>query len=183
MSRRDNSFGPGDLVFHPKFGLGTVNALTRRDRIDPVGGPLSAEAGAEKTEECYEIELVEGGSLQVPVSRAEGAGLRRASSGVKEVKARLRSSAESLPAEARERAAELRTREQLLEPEALANSVRDMLAQSRGRALSNSERVWLEKACLRLSAEAALVDRVSLLEARSAIWAVITELRTAPDAE
>jgi RNA polymerase-interacting CarD/CdnL/TRCF family regulator len=147
-----------------------------------VGAPVRAAASTGKTEEYYEIELVEGGLLQVPVDRAEGVGLRRASNGIEEVEASLRSDAESLPDEARERAAVLRTREQLLEPEALANCVRDLLAQSRGRTLSSGERTWLEKACLRLSEEAALVDRVSLIEARSAIWAVVTELRTGPGA-
>ncbi len=166
-------------MFHPRFGLGTVNRLTRRDRIYPVGEPGIADASSERTEEYYDIELVEGGSLQVPVSRAESVGLRRAVNGIHEVKASLCSSAESLPVEARERAAVLRAREQLLEPAALACSVRDMLAQSRGRALSANERTWLEKACVRLSAEAALVDRISLVEARTAIWSVITELRTA----
>jgi RNA polymerase-interacting CarD/CdnL/TRCF family regulator len=179
MSRRNKRFGPGDPVFHPRFGLGTVHGLIRRERIYPVGERVIASAGSEKTEECYDIDLVEGGSLQVPVRRAESVGLRQAWNGIQEIEASLRSSAEELPAEARERAAELRAREQLIEPEALACTVRDLLAQSRGRTLSTGERAWLDKACHRLSEEAALVDRISELEARSAIWQVVSELRTA----
>jgi RNA polymerase-interacting CarD/CdnL/TRCF family regulator len=177
MSHRNERLGPGDPVFHPRFGLGTVRTLTSRERIHPLGEPAGSDARSERTEDYYDIELVEGGTLQVPVGRADSVGLRRASNGIEEVMASLRSSAESLPTDARERAAVLRTRGQLLDPEALACSVRDMVAQSRGRTLSAGERTWLDKACQRLSAEAALVDRISVVQARSAVWEVVAQLR------
>lgn len=179
MSRRDSDLRPGDLVFHPRYGLGTVQRLARRERIYAVREPEDPSVSSEATEECYEIDLTEGGLLQVPVSRAASVGLRRASNGIAAVQANLRSSPGSLPSEPRERAATLRIREQLFEPEALACLVRDLLVHSRGRALSAGERSWLDKACLRLSAEAALVDRISLIQAKSAIWTVVAELRTA----
>jgi RNA polymerase-interacting CarD/CdnL/TRCF family regulator len=181
MSLPYRLFQPGDPVFHPRFGLGTVHALARRDRIDPIQESRAADRTAEPTEDYYEIELVEGGTLQVPVGRADSLGLRRASNGLDAVRDCLCSEAESLPADARERAAILRTREQILEPEALAYTVRDMLAYSQGRALSASERTWLDKACQRLSAEVALVDRISPAQAKSAVLEVVTQLRGIPN--
>jgi RNA polymerase-interacting CarD/CdnL/TRCF family regulator len=58
----------------------------------------------------------------------------------------------------------------------LTNSVRDMLAQSRGRTLSTGEKTWLDKSCQRLSTEAALVDRIPMFEARAAILEVVRAL-------
>jgi RNA polymerase-interacting CarD/CdnL/TRCF family regulator len=162
-------------VFHPKYGFGTVHGLTRRDRAHPFSEPTLADAESDRTEDYYDINLTAGGTLLVPVNRAESVGLRRLTNGIEEVKASLASPAQSLPVNPRERAGVLRTRELLLKPEALAHCVRDMLAHSHGRPLSASEQVWLEKACLRLSTEVALVDRVSPEQARSAVWGVIAQ--------
>ena len=56
------------------------------------------------------------------------------------------------------------------------HSVRDMLAQSRGRTLSISEKAWLDKSCKHLSTEAALVDRISRAQAYAAIWEAVNQL-------
>jgi len=176
MSLCNDPLTPGDPIFHPKYGFGTVQSLTRRDRIHPIQEPTSAEAMSDLTEDYYEIRLVEGGTLLVPVSRAESVGLRRLTNGLEAIKAGLASPAQSLPSDFRERAAALRMREQLAEPAALAHSVRDMLAQSRGRTLSAGEKTWLDKSCQRLISEAALVDGISVVEARVAIWDVVREM-------
>jgi RNA polymerase-interacting CarD/CdnL/TRCF family regulator len=176
MSRSNDLLRPGESVFHPKYGFGTIHSLTRRDRIHPIRERTAAETELDTTEDYYDIQLADGGTLLVPVGRAESVGLRRLSGGMEAVKASLCSPAQSLPANFRERAAVLRTREQLSEPAALADSVRDMLAQSRGRALSAGERAWLDKSCQRLSTEAALVDRISVAEAQAAIREVLREL-------
>ncbi len=175
MSPHNSPLGPGDPVFHPKYGFGTVHSLTRRDRVHPVHEPSMADAASDRTEDYYDIHLIEGGTLLVPVSRAESVGLRRLTNGIEAVKASLGSPAESLPDNARQRAAVLRSREQLAEPEALAHSVRDLLAQSRGRTLSAGEQTWLDQACQRLSMEIALVDHVSISEARAAVWEVVAQ--------
>ena len=67
-------------------------------------------------------------------------------------------------------------RAQIGEPAALPASVRDMLAQSRGRTLTASEKTWLAKSCERLSIEAALVDRISRSQAHAAIWEAVSQL-------
>ena len=167
----------GDEIYHPKYGFGTVHSLVRRDRIDPIHKTASALAESDHTEDYYEIYLAAGGTLMVPVGRAEGAGLRRLTGGMELVTAGLCSPADSLPANFRERAAVLRVREQGDGPEALIHSVRDMLAQSRGRALSRGEQIWLDKCCQRLSTEAALVDRIPMFQARAAILEVVGALR------
>jgi RNA polymerase-interacting CarD/CdnL/TRCF family regulator len=167
---------PHDPVYHPKYGFGTIHSLTRRNRLHPLQEASAADAEAGYAEDYYHIQLSEGGTLLVPVNRADSVGLRRLSSGVEAINACLRSPARSLPAAARERAAELRTREQLPDPFALAQTVRDMLAQSRGRTLATGERAWLEKSCLRLSTEASLVDGISFSEARAAIAEVVREM-------
>lgn len=163
----------GDPVFHPKYGFGTVNGLTRHDRVHPIQEPSIADANSDRTEDYYDIQLVEGGTLLVPVSRAESAGLRRLTNGLEAVQVSLCTPAQSLPANARERAAVLRVREQLAEPDALAHAVRDMLAQGQGRSLSAGELAWLDKACQRLSMEIALVDHIRLSEAQAAVQEVI----------
>jgi RNA polymerase-interacting CarD/CdnL/TRCF family regulator len=178
MSPHYELLRPGDPVFHPKYGFGTVHGLTRRDRAHPMSEPSPADAESDRNEDYedyYDIQLTAGGTLLVPVNRAESVGLRRLTNGIEAVKASLASPAQSLPVNLRERAVVLRTREQLLNPEALAHCVRDMLAYSHGRPLPASEQVWLEKACLRLSTEVALVDRVSPDHARSAVWDAIAQ--------
>ena len=167
---------PGEPIFHPRCGFGTIQGLTRRDRIDPIGEPTSADAQSDRTEDYYDIRLKDGGTLLVPISRGESVGLRRLTGSIEAIKAGMYSPAQSLPDDYRERANVLRQRGQLAEPGALAHSVRDLLAQSRGRTLSASEKSWLEKSCQRLSIEAALVDHISMFEAQAAIWAFVREL-------
>jgi RNA polymerase-interacting CarD/CdnL/TRCF family regulator len=176
MSLFNDRLQPGDPIFHPKYGFGTIHSLTRRDRVHPIQEPDSAEPESDRAEDYYDIHLERGGTLLVPISRAASVGLRRLSDGLEVVKAGLRSPAQTLPANFRQRAAALRLREQLAEPAALAHSVRDLLAQARARTLSEGEKTWLDKSCQRLSTEAALVDHISMSEARAAIWAVISEL-------
>ncbi len=175
MLPRNDMLRPGDAVFHPKYGFGTIHSLTRRDRVHPIHEPSMADANSERTEDYYDIQLVKGGTLLVPVSRVESVGLRRLTNGIEAVKASLGSPARSLPANSRQRAAVLRTREQVFEPEALAHCIRDLLAQSQGRTLSVGEQTWLDKACQRLSTEVALVDHVGLAQARSAVQQVVSQ--------
>ncbi len=175
MSQSNELPVAGDPVFHPKYGFGTVHSLTRRDPVQPIHEPTTADANSDRTEDYYDIHLVEGGTLLVPVSRAGSVGLRRLTNGIAAVRASLSSPAQTLPASPRERAAVLRVREQLAEPDALAHAVRDMLAQSHGRTLSASEQTWLDKACQRLSMEIALVDHIRLSEARAAVWEAIDQ--------
>jgi RNA polymerase-interacting CarD/CdnL/TRCF family regulator len=176
MPPMDRRLLPGDEVFHPKYGFGTVHSLMRHDRIHPIHETTSADTESDRTEDYYDVHLAEGGTLLIPVGRAECSGLRRLTSGLEAVRAGLCSPAQSLPANFRERAAVLRAREQGAEPGALTHSVRDMLAQSRGRTLSTGEKTWLDKSCQRLSTEAALVDRIPMFEARAAILEVVRAL-------
>jgi len=166
---------PGDLIFHPKHGFGTISGLTRRDPLHPIREGVS-ETLSDQEQDYYDIQLMDGGTLLVPVSRAERVGLRPLTNGVDAVTICLHSPAESLPADSRKRAAELWARAQISEPTALATSVRDMLAQSRGRTLTASEKTWLAKSCERLSIEAALVDRISRSQAHAAIWEAVSQL-------
>jgi RNA polymerase-interacting CarD/CdnL/TRCF family regulator len=167
--------GPGDVIFHPRYGFGAISGLTRRDPRHPNQDRASAGA-SDQTQEYYDIQLMDGGTLLVPVSRAESLGLRLLTNGVAAITICLHSPAQSLPEDARKRAAELQARGQNGEPTALAAAVRDMLAQSRGRALRNSEKAWLDKSCERLSTEAALVDRISRSQAHAAIREAVTQL-------
>jgi RNA polymerase-interacting CarD/CdnL/TRCF family regulator len=167
---------PGDLVFHPRNGFGTIRGLTRRDPLNPILVVVAGEVGADLAQDYYDIQLLAGGSLLVPVSRAERVGLRILTNGVNAITLYLQSPAQNLPTDARQRAAELLSRGQIGGPAALATSVRDMVSQSRGRTLSDSERVWLDKSCERLITEAALVDSISRSEARAAIWAAVERL-------
>ncbi len=159
--------GPGDLIFHPRQGFGTISGLTRRNPLHPIQDVVASEA--DQAQDYYDIQLMDGGTLLVPVSRAERLGLRLLTNGVDTITTCLHSPAESLPEDARKRAVELWARGQNGAPTALAASVRDILAQSRGRALRASEKEWLDKSCERLSIEAALVDRIPRTQARAAI--------------
>lgn len=179
MSQPNNLLAPGDPIFHPKYGFGTVHSMTRRDQVRPIHEPTAAEAASDGTEDYYDIRLKDGGTLLVPVSRAGSVGLRRLTDGVEAVRAALCSPAQTLPANFRQRAAELRLREQIDEPAALVHSVRDLLAQSKDRTLSAGEKRWLDKSCQRLSTEAALVDSITMNEAYAAIWAVVLQLSPA----
>jgi RNA polymerase-interacting CarD/CdnL/TRCF family regulator len=170
---------PGDLIHHPTHGFGTITGLTRRDPLHPMQEVVAAGDMSGQAQDYYDIELMDGGTLLVPVSRAERVGLRLLTNGVDEITTCLHSPAQSLPDDARKRAAELWARGQVGEPIALAASVRDMLAQSRGRALSTSEKAWLDKSCGRLSIEAALVDRIPRAQAHAAIWEAVNQLSAA----
>jgi len=167
--------GPGDLIFHPRHGFGTISGLTRRDPLHPIQEGVN-EGVSDQAQAYYDIQLMDGGTLLVPVSREARVGLRLLTNGVDAITICLHSPAQSLPADARKRAAELWARAQIGEPNALAASVRDMLAQSHGRTLTASEKAWLDKSCERLSTEAALVDRISRSQAHAAIWETVKQL-------
>ncbi len=167
---------PGDLIFHPSHGFGTISGLTRRDPLHPNQAIAVTEGAIAPAQDYYDIQLKSGGTLLVPVNRAERIGLRLLTNGVDAITICLRSPAQSLPADARKRTAELWARSQLNEPTALVAAVRDMLAQSRGRVLRDSEKTWLDKSCAHLSTEAALVDHISRSQAHDAIWATINQL-------
>jgi RNA polymerase-interacting CarD/CdnL/TRCF family regulator len=158
----------GEQVYHPRFGFGVIKNLSRRQSIDAATDGASAGH-----EDYYDIGLREGGTLLVPVARAHSLGLRPLTNSLEDIKAYLRSPAGDLPQRGRERASELRAREQAAEPSALARAVRDLAAQGREHRLSNSEKTWMDRACERLSTEAALVDHISIPEARAAIHEVI----------
>jgi RNA polymerase-interacting CarD/CdnL/TRCF family regulator len=164
-------FAPGDSVFHPRYGFGTIVSLARRDPDHPW-----QEAGPGEALDYYDIQLLKGGSLLVPINRAASVGLRALTNSLEVVKLCLRSPARSLPENHRERAAALRVQGENNEPMALAHSVRDLLAQARSRSLSASEKTWLDKACERLVTEAALVDHVSVLQARTAIQEAMNQV-------
>jgi len=170
---------PGDQIFHPQHGFGIISGLTRRDPRHPIQDIVTNEGVPDQAQDYYDIQLMSGGTLLVPVGRAERVGLRPLTNGVDAITICLRSPAQSLPEDARKRAAELLARGQNGEPTALAASVRDMLAQSRGRALTASEKSWLDKSCERLTTEAALVDRISRAEALAAIREAVNQLSAA----
>ena len=150
--------------------------MTRRDPIRPIQDVVVSDGVTDLAQDYYDIQLANGGTLLVPVSRAERVGLRPLTNGVDAITICLHSPAQSLPVDSRKRAAELWARAQIGEPTALAASVRDMLAQSRGRTLTASEKTWLAKSCERLSIEAALVDRIPRAQAHAAIWEAVSQL-------
>jgi len=170
---------PGDLIFHPRHGFGTISGLMRRDPLHPIQELVAGEASADHAQDYYDIQLMDGGTLLVPVSRAERLGLRLLTNGVDAVTICFRSPAVELPDNARKRALELSARGQITEPTALAASVRDMLAQSHGRTHTASEKLWLDKSCERLSIEAAMVDRITRSQAHDAIWEAVNEMSAA----
>ncbi len=176
MSGHNHDFMPGDLIFHPKYGFGTIQSLACQECIRFDRKPLAGNPQAELTEEFYEILLAAGGKLLVPVSRAQSVGLRHLYYGIELFRTELCSPAASLPADVRERAAVLRTYEQKHEPGALAHAVRDLLAHGRRCALSAGDNKWLDKSCQQISTEVALVDCISIFEAKNAVNAVVHEL-------
>jgi RNA polymerase-interacting CarD/CdnL/TRCF family regulator len=121
----------------------------------------------------YEVEIIKEGRLFVPVARATAVGLRRLSNSLATILRCLASDAAMPPEITRERADWLRRREQACEAEALTEAVRDLTAGRSHRTLSNSERKWLDQACRRLSAEAAIVDHITESEAHAAILAAV----------
>lgn len=168
---------PGDLIFHPRNGFGTIREVTRRNSFLPSQDATASEDMSGQLQDYYDIHLMDGGSLLVPVSSAERVGMRLLTNGVDAITICLHSPAESLSEDSRKRASELWTRGQIGEPTALAAAVRDMVTQSRGRTLTTSENEWLNKSCERLCIEAALVDDISRSQAEAAIWETVKQLR------
>jgi RNA polymerase-interacting CarD/CdnL/TRCF family regulator len=172
-------FCAGDLIFHPRNGCGTIRSLTRRNPFRPGQDGEAGEAIQDQAQDYYDIQLLDGGTMFVPVNRAERLGLRLLTNGLDMIKAGLHSPPRGLPRDGRERAAELQARSQMGEPTALVAAVRDLVVQSRGRTLSASETTWLRKSCERLSIEAALVDNISRSEAHTVIWETVKQLSAA----
>ncbi len=170
---------PGDQIFHPKNGCGTIRSLTRRDPFRPGQGGQAGEAVPDQAQDYYDIHLLDGGTMFVPVSRAERLGLRLLTNGIDAIRVCMHSPPRSLPQDSRERAAELQARSQMGEPTALVAAIRDLAVQTRGRALTASETTWLRKSCERLSIEAALVDGISRAQAYDAIWETVKLLGAA----
>ena len=159
--------GPGDLIFHPRHGFGTIHGLTRRDPLHPIEDGAS-EGVSEQTLAYYDIQLMDGGTLLVPVSRAELVGLRLLTNGVDAITICLHSPAQSLPADARN------ARPSCGRGFRLASRPRRLLGSRYGGTESRSSthgqrEAWLDKSCERLSIEAALVDRISRSQAHAAI--------------
>lgn len=178
MSSSNKTLRSGESIFHPKYGLGTVHGLTHRDPVLSSPAGVSSEAELDQTQNYYDIHLLEGGTLLVPVSRAESVGVRRLINGVEAIKECLSAPAQRLPENSRERAATLRARGQAAEPTAIAAAVRDLLVQRRGQSLSAGEKTWLDKSCEWLSSEAALVDGIVRSQAQAAIWEAMNQLNT-----
>lgn len=164
---------PGEPVYHPKYGFGVV--LSIRDQGI---GAMAAPGAVGAPEAYYEIEIARSGTLFVPTDRAGMVGLRRLTNSVGAILACLASDGGALPQDTRERLAWLRRSEQAREPAALVEAVRDLLTLRRSSPLSNPERKWLDVACRRLSAEAAIIDRIPESEAHAAITAAVAA--TAP---
>lgn len=154
----------GDRVLHPMFGFGVVEGVTTHDQ-------------AGQATDYYGIRLAGGGILSVPVARAEALGLRRIANGLAAIVACLHSPAHPLPDNTRERVIELSARWRAPQPTALAQAVRDLLGRSHIRSLTPGDKKWLISARERLSAEAALVDGIDLIEARTAIQHEMDQLK------
>ena len=171
--RVDEQLRAGERVYHPKYGFGVVRAIRDEGLGNLVGrNPNGA------TEAYYEIEINREGTLFVPVGRAAMVGLRRLSNSLAMISNCLESDAVVLPDDTRERMARLRQLEQAREPQALPEAIRDLLALRRGAALSAPERKWLDQACKRLSAEAAIVDNIAESQAHAAILAAVAGAAT-----
>lgn len=52
---------PGDLIFHPRSGFGTVRGLTRRDPFRPSQDGVAGEPLSDQAQDYYDIQLVQGG--------------------------------------------------------------------------------------------------------------------------
>jgi RNA polymerase-interacting CarD/CdnL/TRCF family regulator len=172
-------FGSGDLIFHPRNGCGTIRSLTRRDPFRPIQDDRAGKAVQNQAQDYYDILLLDGGTMYVPVNRAERIGLRLLTNGLDVIRVGLHAPPGNLPLDGRERAVELQARSQMNEPTALVAAVRDLVVQSRGRTLSASETTWLRKSCERLSSEAALVDQIPKSEAQAVIWEMVKQLGAA----
>jgi RNA polymerase-interacting CarD/CdnL/TRCF family regulator len=167
--------GPGDPIYHPRYGFGTIKSIAQ-ESITNNGGRGPGSGPDDGLQDYYEIELMEGGTLLVPVVKADAVGLRRLSNRLEDIELWLRSPAEELPVNSRERVGELRTRDQAVDPGALAQAVRDLIPRRQRRSLTATEKMWLDRACERLSQEAALVENIPVPQARAAIWQIIDTL-------
>jgi RNA polymerase-interacting CarD/CdnL/TRCF family regulator len=146
------------------YGLGVIEALTTRSE-------------ASQKIDCYGVRLADAAILSVPVARAEALGLRHIVNGLTAILTCLRSPAQPLPDNDRQRAMELKARSWSPQPDALTQAVRDLLGRGRPRNLTPADKRWLSGACKRLSAEAALVDAIDLDEACHAIQVEVDRLR------
>jgi RNA polymerase-interacting CarD/CdnL/TRCF family regulator len=171
--RLDERLRAGEPVYHPKYGFGVVRGIR-----DEGMGHLVEQSPGGVTEAYYEIDITGEGTLFVPVGRAAMVGLRRLTNGLAAIFACLASDGAVLPADSRQRLAGLRQSEQAREAEALPKAVRDLIAVRRNSQLTSSERKWLEHACRRLSAEAAIVDHIAESEAHAAILAAVAAAAT-----
>lgn len=158
----------GEPVYHPKYGFGVVRGI----RNQGMGHFVEQNAGG-ATEAYYEIDITGEGTLFVPINRAEMVGLRRLSNSLAAISACLSSDGGTLPEDTRQRLAGLRQSEQAREAGALPEAVRDLIAVRRNSQMTNPERKWLEHACRRLSAEAAIIDHIAESEAYAAILAAV----------
>jgi RNA polymerase-interacting CarD/CdnL/TRCF family regulator len=157
----------GDRVYHPTYGLGVIE------------GTVTLDQGGQATE-FYSVRLPKGGMLTVPLERAPTLGLRRIVNGLKAVVACLRTPAHVLPDNDRARVIELKASWQAARSSALTEAVRDLMSWSRTHRLTPNDKRWLTSACERLSAEAAVVDSIELIQAQTAIQQAINSLKTAP---
>lgn len=147
---------PGDRVSHPSYGFGVIEGT---QTFDQDGRPT----------EFYTVRISHGGTLTVPVDRAEALGLRVISNSLKVIAASLRGDAAALPDNDRERMVMLKSRWHDQQPGVLAQTVRDLLARGRTRRLTPADKRWLAEAVERLSSEVSLVDEIDLAQARAAV--------------
>jgi len=157
----------GERVFHPMYGFGVIEGLVTRDQVS-------------ETTECYTIRLSAGGVLTVPVSRAESLGLRPITNSLSSILNCLRSPAQPLPDNDRQRFVELQVRWRTPQPTALAQAVRDLWSRGRTRSLTPADKRWLANACDTLSIEAALVDSIDKERAHATIQQELDGLRSSP---
>src|SRR5512139_2580870 len=45
--RFDSMLRSGDLIFHPRYGFGTITGLTRRDPLHPIQEVVTSEGGSD----------------------------------------------------------------------------------------------------------------------------------------
>jgi RNA polymerase-interacting CarD/CdnL/TRCF family regulator len=152
-------------VIHPVYGFGVVEGTITRDQ-------------AGQAMDYYNVRLSAGSMLTVPVSRAASLGLRLIVNSLASIVRCLRSPAQPLSDNDRQRVLELKARWQAPEPTALAGAVRDLLDRRRIGHLTPSDKKWLTLACERLSTEAALVDSIEQFQASAAIQQEIDLLQT-----
>ena len=148
----------GDLIFHPSHGFGTISGLTRRDPLHPIQDVVAGEGVSDQAEDYYDIQLMDGGTLLVPVSRAERVGLRLLTNGVDAIAICLHSPAQSLPEDARKRAAELWARGRIGEPTA-AGRLCSGYAGTESRSSSHGQRESVARQVLRASQQRSCAGR------------------------